>query len=170
MKFVATYDSTLAPEDIVRQQPGGAVAEMQLALGEAGGVAEQAGHGMRAPGGILQALTQNHVTAALAMHRPRLCEVSQSIAETQRGSKRFRMKLGIAARQPAAVGAVRRRLVGERRERQNFGTGVAPRRKQMRIDEAESSIMRQRDALPRRRDGGVACRGIERQRRGARYD
>ena len=40
----------------VRQQPRVAVAEMQLAFGETGGVAEQAGHGVRLPCRILQAL------------------------------------------------------------------------------------------------------------------
>src|ERR1700722_2785952 len=81
------------------------------------------------------------------------------------------MKLWIAARQPAAVGILRGRFVGERRERQNFGAGVAPRRKHMRIDETESLIVRQRDALPGRRDGCATRRGIERRQwRGARYD
>ena len=134
---------------------------MQLALGEAGGVAEQAGHGMRLPCRILQALAQNHVTAALAVHRPRLREASQSIAETSRRGERFRMKLRIAARQPAAVGAIRRRFVGQRRKRQDFGAGVAPRREHMRIDETERPIVRQRDALSGRRDGGVTGRGID---------
>ena len=80
------------------------------------------------------------------------------------------MQFRIAARQPAAVGAVRRRFVGERRERQDFGAGIAPRREDMRIDEAERLIVRQRNPLPGRRDGGVICRGIDRQRRGACHD
>src|SRR5580704_9851700 len=143
---------------------------MQLALGEAGGMAEQAGHGMRVSCRILQALAQNHVTTALAVYRPRLCKASQSIAETPRRGERLRVKLRIAARQPAAVGAFRRRFVGERREWQDFGAGVAPCRKYMRIDKAERPIVRQRDALSRRRDGGVSSRGIDRHWRGTRHD
>src|SRR6202030_4223486 len=118
--------------------------------------AEQGGHGMRLSCRILQALAQNHVTTALAVYRPRLCKASQSIAKTSRGSKRFSVKLRIAARQPAAVGAIRRGLVGKRREQQNLGAGVAPRRKDMRVDATERPIVRQRDALSGRRDGGVA--------------
>src|ERR1700685_2565534 len=98
------------------------------------------------PCGVLQALTQNHVTAALAVYRSRLREAPQAVAEAPCRGERFRMKLRIAAWQPAAVGAVRRRLVGERRERQNLGAGIAPRREHMRIDEAERPIVRQRDA------------------------
>ena len=111
---------------------------------------------MRLPCGILQALAQNHVTTALAVYRPRLCKASQSIAKTSRGSKRFRVKLRIAARQPAAVGAIRRRLVGKRREQQNLGAGVAPCRKDMRVDETERPIVRQRDALS---GGGSSASG-----------
>ena len=81
------------------------------------------------------------------------------------------MQLRIAARQPAAVAALRRRLVGERRERQDFGAGAAPAVEHMRIDEAERA-----DRAPARCAARAAaaaasrrCR-IDCQRRGARHD
>ena len=45
---------------------------MQFALGEARRVAEQAGHGVVPARGVFEAFAQNHVAAALAVHRPRL--------------------------------------------------------------------------------------------------
>jgi len=61
----------------VGEQPRLAIAEMQLAPGKAGGMAEQPRHAMSDAAGILEALAQHHVTAALAMHRPRRGETRQ---------------------------------------------------------------------------------------------
>ena len=61
------------------------------------------------------------------------------------------MQFRIASRQPTAVGAVRRRLVGERRERYDLGAGLAPCVNYMRIDKAEGLIACERDTLARRR-------------------
>ncbi len=144
---------------------------MQPALGEAGGMAEQAGHGVAPAGGVFEAFAQNHVAAALAVHRPRLREVAQAVSKFSRRRERFGMQLRIAARQPAAVGTLGRRLVGERRERQNLGAGAPPRRGDVRIDEAERAVAGERDALARRRQGHIGDRRSgDVQRRGDAHD
>ena len=79
MKFVAAHDRAGAAERAVGEKPRAAVAEMKSASGEARGVAEQAGHGVQAPVGILQALAQHHVAAALAVHRTVLRKAPQVI-------------------------------------------------------------------------------------------
>src|SRR5690242_4747601 len=61
MELVTAQDRAGAAERAVRQQPRAAVAEMQLALGKTRGMAEQAGHVVNAPVGVLQALAQHHV-------------------------------------------------------------------------------------------------------------
>ena len=76
------------------------------------------------------------------------------------------MKLGIAARQIDRIGIGRRRLVGERRERQNLGASGAPALEQRRIGEGEGGIARHRDALAERRDR--AARRCERVSRADR--
>ena len=55
----------------VREQPCIPVAEVQLALGETGRVAEQARHGMAHPFRVLEAFAQHHVATAFAVHRTR---------------------------------------------------------------------------------------------------
>ena len=73
------------------------------------------------------------------------------------------MQFRIAARQPATIRAFGGRFVGKRRERNDLGAGVAPGVDEMRIDEAEGAIMRQRDALAgRRQSGGTLIRGADR--------
>ena len=78
-----------------------------------------------------------------------------------RGGKGVGVQFRVAAGEPAAVGALRRRLVGERRERHDFGAGLAPGLEQVRIDEAEGAVAGERDALARRRQrrGGARCCG-----------
>ena len=76
MKLMAAYDRAFAADDGVGEKLRGAIAEMQFALGEARGVAEQAGHGVRTAFCIFETLAQNHVAAALAVHRPCCGEAS----------------------------------------------------------------------------------------------
>src|SRR5271168_3386061 len=111
---MAAYLRSGAAEDARRKQPGGAIAEMKFAPGEACRVAEQPGHGVASARRIFQTFTQYHVAAALAVHRTRLGETPQSGRKCSRASQRVGMQLRIAAGQPAAVGSGRRRLVRKR--------------------------------------------------------
>ena len=94
---------------------------MQLALCEAGGMAEQPGHAVADAVGVLEAFAEHHVAAALAVHRPRRGETRKPGAEPVGGGKPSGVKLRIAAGKPATVAVLRRRLVGERRERDDLG-------------------------------------------------
>jgi hypothetical protein len=127
---------------------------MQLALGEARGVSEQARHRVACAACILQSLAEDHVAAALAVHRPRLRETRESRPKFLRGSERTGMKLRIAAGQPADIAARGRRLIGERRKGYDLRTRFAPRREQMRIDERECRVRGERNAWPGRRQRG----------------
>ena len=167
MEFVAADDGSAAAEHTVRQKPRRAVAEMQLPAGEARCMAEQSGHGVAPPRRILEALAQNHVAAAFAMHRARLGKAPQPCGKSPRGGERIGVQLRISAGQPAAIGTFGRRLVGERRKCKNLGAGATPRLNEVRINEAEGLIAGQRDALARRRQG----RDIYRSRhRSGRHD
>ena len=55
MEFVAANERALPAENAVAEKPGAAIAEMELACGEAGRMAEQAGHRMISTLGVLQA-------------------------------------------------------------------------------------------------------------------
>src|SRR5262249_38123280 len=113
-----------------------AIAKMQLALGKARGMAKQPSHGVADAIGVFQPLAQYHVAAALAVHGPRGGELREAAAKLLRRGKRPRLQLGIAAGQPAAVAACRRRLIGKRRERDDLGAGASPAVENVRIDES----------------------------------
>ena len=116
---------------------------------------------MRDARGILQALAQHHVAAALAVHRPRLARKSRRPSRKRRAcGEAPGMELGVAAGQPAGVAIGRRRLVGERRERHEFGPRRPPARRHVRIQEREGRIRRDGDALARR--AGQGARAPER--------
>ena len=51
-------------------------------------------------------------------------EALQAVGEISRGGEACGMQFRIAAGQPAAIGIVRRRFVGERREGQDLGAGA----------------------------------------------
>ena len=106
---------------------------------------------MTPTGCVLQAFAQHHVAAALAVHRPGRGEAFQAGGEISRVGERVGMQFRIAAGQPSDIGIVRRRFVGERRERQDLGAGLAPCIDHVRIDKAESLVARERDPLPGRR-------------------
>ncbi len=64
MEFVALEQDRQGQGAIMRQQ---AIAQMQLALGEARGHRQEAGHGMLLAFGIDERTAEHHVTAALAI-------------------------------------------------------------------------------------------------------
>ena len=111
--------------------------------------------------GIFEALAQHHVAAALAVHRPRRGKPRKPVAKTPRSSERAGMKLGIAAGQPADVAVRGRRLVGERRERDDLGARAAPAVDDMRIDEGEGRDRRRARSVAL----AAAARGHARGRR-----
>jgi hypothetical protein len=80
-----------------------------------------------------------------------LRKAPQACGKISRRCERAGVQLRIAAGQPAAIGALRRLLVGQRRERKNLRAGRAPRLDKMRVDEAEGTIIGERNALARRR-------------------
>ena len=103
---------------------------------------EQAGHRVVAPVGVFDALTQNHVTAALAMHRTRRGEAAQAFDKTRCCRDRIDMQFGVATGQPAAIGVLRRRFIGQRRKSDDLRAGAAPGFHDMRVDKAECPILR----------------------------
>src|SRR5512135_463497 len=154
VELMPAHDRTLAPDWALRKQPRLAIAEMELALREARGMAEQPGHGAAHAIRILEALAENHVAAALAMHLTRRGEAGEPVAETVRRGKPPRMQLGIAAGQPADVAALRRLLVGKGREGEDLGALPPPSCDEMRVDEGEGVVLGERDAHARRADRG----------------
>ena len=84
-----------------------------------------------------------------------------------RRGKRIGVQFRIAAGQPATIGAFGGRLVGQRRERNDLRAGATPGFDQMRIDEAEGPVLRQRNALAgRRQSGRMVIRSDDTKRRG----
>src|SRR6266540_695748 len=126
MKLVAANDGACRPDGTCCAKTRLAVPEMQLAIGEARGVSEQARHRVARAACILQSLAEDHIAAALAVHRPRLREAREPRLEFLRGSERAGMKLRITAGQPADIAAFGRRLIGERRKGHDLRPGVAP--------------------------------------------
>ena len=108
---------------------------------------QKAGHGVARAVCVFDALAKHHVAAALAMHRPCACKPRETRTETLHSRERSGVKLGIAAGKPTAVTTFRRRLIGERRERDDFCAGTAPAGQHVFIHEAESAVARQRNAL-----------------------
>src|SRR5437660_1468632 len=78
--------------------------------------------------------TATPATSTLSLHDalPISGEGPQAIAEAVRRREPARMQLGIAAGQPAGIAIGARRLVGQRRERHDLGTGRAPTRQHVR--------------------------------------
>ncbi len=173
MKLVPANARVPRTNRAVRAQTGFAIAEMEPALGKAGGVPEQAGHRVPDTIRIFEALPQHHVAAALTVHRPRLRELREPVPKSMRGRERAGMQLRIAAGQPAHIAVRRRRLVRERRKGRDLRTRFAPACEQVRVYEGEGRVRRDRDALARRRqrcrsagcdmsDRGSACaRGVK---------
>ena len=125
----------------------------------------------RCPFASVRPLAQHHVAAAFAMDRPGLRKTRQPGAKPGRRRERAGMELRIAAGQPAGIAVARRRLVGKRREGDDLGAGAPPAVENVRIDEAEGLIERERDALAGRRQRWhrparcSACRSGQQRRR-----
>src|SRR5262245_7996438 len=72
MELMAADDAPGFSERAVRQQPRLAVAEMELAPGEARRMAEETHHGVADARSIFEAPAKHHVPSAFAVHRPGL--------------------------------------------------------------------------------------------------
>src|SRR6185312_12733393 len=117
---------------------------MELAASEARGVTEQPAHGVTDSVGVLQHLAQDHIAAALSMHRPRRGKADEPFTEALRCCEPFRVKLWVPAGEPAGVAQVWRRLVGEGGEGHDLGAGAPPPVEDMGIDEGEGGVARER--------------------------
>ena len=104
MEFVAANERAAPAERSVGEKPHDAVAEMQLAFGEARRMPEQTGHGVALAGRVFQAFAQNHVAAAFAVDRPRFGKPPQVPMEMSRRGEHIGVQFRIAAGQPAAIG------------------------------------------------------------------
>src|SRR5712671_5462720 len=147
MKFMAANDRPRRPDRAFYAKACLTVSEMQLAISEARAMSQETGHPVARAARVLYSLAQHHVAAALAMDRPRLREAREPRLKFLRSSELTTMELRIAARQPADVAALGRRLIGERRKRHDFRARFAPRREQMGIDEGERRVGRERNAM-----------------------
>ena len=105
---------------------------------------------------IDQPLAQHHVAAAFPMNGPGFGEGGKPTLECRCGSKRARMKFGIASRQPARIATLVRPFIRERREGKQLDASRPPVRNEMGIEEGEGRILCHRDAIARRRQGCVA--------------
>lgn len=114
---------------------------------------KQPGHRMRDPVLVGQALPQNHEAAAFTMDGTGIGELPQTRQKTRGPGQSPGMKLGIAARQPAAIGGIGWGCVSQRRKGQDLCPGGAPACQLMRIEKAERRVLRQRDALAGGRQG-----------------
>ena len=104
MKFVAANERVTDAEWIIGEQPRGTITEMQLALGEAGCMAKQSGHGEAPSGRVFQALSEHHVAPAFAVDRPRFGERRNPSRKRPAPLERIGVQFRIAARKPAAIG------------------------------------------------------------------
>src|SRR5258708_33665090 len=100
-------------------------------------MSQESGHPGALAARVLYSCAQHHVAAALTMDRPRLREAREPRLKFLRSSELTTMELRIAARQPADVAALGRRLIGERRKSDDFRARLARRREEMGLDERE---------------------------------
>src|ERR1700692_3428240 len=123
-----------------RKQRRGPVAEMQAPLRKIGLESEQPEHRVTSSRGVDQAGAKRHVAAALAVHRARLRKGAKAVCEARRGGQLAGVQFRITARKPGDVTGWVWRLVGKRREGDDFGSCRAPTRHQMRIQERERHV------------------------------
>ena len=100
------------------------------------------------------------------MHGAGLGKGAQPVAELRGGGQPAGVEFRVATGEPAAIGTVVRRFIGERGEGQNLCPRRAPSGQKMRIDKSESVVLRQRDALPGRGDLRRSGRVLQRAPRG----
>jgi hypothetical protein len=114
MEFMAAKPRACSSQRTIVEQFRPAITEMQAPLGEARRVAEEAGHGVADAFGVHDALTEDHVAPAFAMHGPASGEAGEPFLETCGFGERRAVELRVAARQPAGIASLGRRFVGER--------------------------------------------------------
>ena len=167
VELVAAQDRASAPKRAIRRDASLAIAERHAALCKTGFDAEQARHRMGDAGRIGQALAHRHIAPAFAVRRARLGEAPETFAKSRCRRQPPGVQFRIAARKPADIAIGRRRLVGEGREWDDLGAGRPPALHEMRVDERESGVARERDPLSRRpnRDGRRRGRSEDRDRR-----
>src|SRR5258707_8693226 len=170
MEFMPAYGAAGSPEGTVGEKLCFPIAEVQLARREAGRMPQQAGHGMAHPLRVLESFTEHHVAAAFAMHRAGLAKSPETALETMGVCQPARVKLRIAAGEPAGVAVIGGWLIRQRRERNDLGAAAPPAVTKMRIHERKCRIHRDRDALSGRRQSGAVARCGNRERRCAGDD
>ena len=163
VELVATQETPLSPSAQFEAIPRLAIAERHPALLETGlapaGPPSDARRQRRRRGSA-----QRHIAPTFAMHRARLCEMAQTLAKARRRREPPGVQFRIAARKPAQIAIGRGRQVGERREKDDLGPCRPPSLHEMRVDERERRVVRKRDPLRRRPDGGGADAGEAKSR------
>ena len=118
-------------------------------------MAEQPRHAVADAVGVFETFAKHHVAAALPVHWARRGEMRKPGPEPIGGGKPSGVELWIAAGKPTTVAVLWRGHVGERREGHYLGARALPAVEDMRVDEAEGLVLRERDAPARRRDRRV---------------
>src|SRR5271167_2387681 len=93
------------------------------------------------------------------MHGFGLGELTQAFEKSGGGGEFASMKLGISAGQPAKVGIVWRRLVGEGRKEAQFRPPSSPALRNVRIEKGEGDVARDSDELSWRTQSDQMCSG-----------
>src|SRR5271166_1028769 len=150
VELVAAHERARGSDRTVAEKPRLAIAEMKLVPGKARRMAKQPGHGVARAACILQALAEHDEAAALAVYRARACKLRQPGAKARGRRQRPGVELRIAAGQPAAIAVFGRRLVGERRERDDLRAGRPPALDDVGIDEGEGRVAGEGNAFARR--------------------
>ena len=107
MEFVPTQHRAGGANRIVAEELCLAVAELQLAFGEAGCVTKKSHHRVAHALRVLNSLAEDHVAATLAVNRPCGRKPIESFAKSMRRGECTGMELRIAARQPSTVAIIR---------------------------------------------------------------
>src|SRR5579872_2140898 len=161
MELMAAQQSADFAQRAIGQKLDLTIAEREFALSEGGDDAEQPRHLVAFALRVDDRLAENHIAAAFAVNRVASSESAQAIEKFFcRGDARG-MKFWITPRQPADIAILRRRLVRERRNEDEFRACISPALKKMRIEKRERLVARDGDALPRRRECGRRHRTLE---------
>ncbi len=97
VEFVTHDDGVRGPKRTVPEQTRDAVAEMELAFGDACLGRQEVRHGMHAALVVLEGPPQYHVAAALPVNRPARGKAPKPLQEAARIRDPLCMKLGVAA-------------------------------------------------------------------------
>ena len=137
-------------EDTACQELSAAISQMKLPGGEACVQAKEPEHGVPLALRADEPLAQDHIAAALAMNGLCCGEGAQATAEVRVGGQAPEREARVAAGKPHRIGGTVRRLIGKRRERQDFRPRFVPCVQDMGINERKGSVLRQGDPLARR--------------------